>query len=319
MPAILMLDTSGRVAVANAAARGLWQASESELIGESFPNLFALDVVTDEQEWLEAQWEVLLGATLNKGTVLSIQPKEGAPVQRNVTLEVALGGNPGYIAVFDPIADPSSEAPESTKVPGLNLLTERGPAGFFDLNLKTGRFHSSSAWRRMLGYAEGEIADTYDAWLGLIHPEDTAAAPDQIGRKLTVGTRTFGVEFRMKHHLGHWVWIQCLGVQILAPDGSIDRVAGINLDISERKELEEASVANDARLQDLSGAGPLGAFELEMGPAHWYNQAGKNYVIAPDTVLNFGLLPGTELVIDFQNFVALGPLDGRPGATSFRP
>ena len=56
----------------------------------------------------------------------------------------------------------------------------------------------------------------------------------------------------------------------------------------------------------------LGEFELELGPTHWYNQAGQNYLIAPATVLNFGIFENTELVIDFEDFVAVGPLDGRP-------
>jgi hypothetical protein len=56
----------------------------------------------------------------------------------------------------------------------------------------------------------------------------------------------------------------------------------------------------------------LGSFELEMGPVHWYDRAGQNYLIAPDTVLNLGIFPGTELVVDFQDFVALGALNGRP-------
>lgn len=58
----------------------------------------------------------------------------------------------------------------------------------------------------------------------------------------------------------------------------------------------------------------VGSFELELGPAHWYNRAGKNYLIAPTTVLNLGIFPNTELVVDFQDFVALGALEGRPRA-----
>jgi hypothetical protein len=50
----------------------------------------------------------------------------------------------------------------------------------------------------------------------------------------------------------------------------------------------------------------LGSFELEMGPAHFYAQGSRNYLIAPATVLNFGILPNTELVIDMKDFVALG-------------
>lgn len=56
----------------------------------------------------------------------------------------------------------------------------------------------------------------------------------------------------------------------------------------------------------------LGSFELELGPVHWYDRAGRNYVVAPATVLNLGILENTELVVDFQHFVALGALDGRP-------
>jgi len=58
----------------------------------------------------------------------------------------------------------------------------------------------------------------------------------------------------------------------------------------------------------------LGAFELELGPTHWYRQGGQSYVIAPATVLNFGIVKDTELVIDFEDFIAVGPLDGRPRA-----
>ncbi|MGH7436083.1 MAG: hypothetical protein ACRENE_10455 [Polyangiaceae bacterium] len=63
-----------------------------------------------------------------------------------------------------------------------------------------------------------------------------------------------------------------------------------------------------------------GSFELELGPAHWYYQSGQDslhghYLIAPATVLNLGILEDTELVVEFANFVALGPLDGRPAAS----
>ncbi len=58
----------------------------------------------------------------------------------------------------------------------------------------------------------------------------------------------------------------------------------------------------------------LGSFEIELGPAHWYRQAGESYVIAPATVLNFGILENTEIVVDFEDFVALGALNGRPRA-----
>ncbi|HEX3596984.1 MAG TPA: hypothetical protein VHU80_17865 [Polyangiaceae bacterium] len=54
-----------------------------------------------------------------------------------------------------------------------------------------------------------------------------------------------------------------------------------------------------------------GEFELEFGPSHYYRRGERNYLIAPATVLNLGILEGTEIVVDFQDFVALDP-DAHP-------
>ena len=48
-----------------------------------------------------------------------------------------------------------------------------------------------------------------------------------------------------------------------------------------------------------------GEFELELGPAHFYGQGPHHYVIAPATVLNLGLVPRLELVVDAKQFFAL--------------
>src|SRR5579862_8066822 len=57
----------------------------------------------------------------------------------------------------------------------------------------------------------------------------------------------------------------------------------------------------------------LGEFELELGPTHYYRQADRNFLIAPATVLNLGIVSGTELVVDFSDFVALDSLaPGQP-------
>jgi hypothetical protein len=52
----------------------------------------------------------------------------------------------------------------------------------------------------------------------------------------------------------------------------------------------------------------LGVFELELGPVQYYRLASQNYLVAPDLVLNLGIFERTELVIDADQYVALGPL-----------
>jgi len=154
----------------------------------------------------------------------------------------------------------------STRAPNdaLDLLAAHDVAGFFDLHFKADCIHYSPAWKNLLGYTANDLDDPREVWRQHIHPEDSDAAPYFLGHRHTPGTRHIQVEFRMRHCLGHYVWLQCTGLQQIGPDGELERVTGLCLDVTERHELEEASLANDARLQDLtSTTGPLGAFEFD--------------------------------------------------------
>ncbi|MEO6874157.1 MAG: PAS domain-containing protein, partial [Opitutaceae bacterium] len=188
LSAVLLLDADGRVTAANHSARSLWQTTNREPVGTHFASLFQFDLVSDEPGWIVAQWKVLLNATLDQHALLITKPKSG--VSRHVTtrLETHLGTTQGYIATVQPTQTLS--VPAVGDVASFRLLTEKGVAGFFDLNLKTGRAHYSAAWKKILGYLDAELPDTIDQWRELIHPDDSAAAPDQLANgKLAISAR----------------------------------------------------------------------------------------------------------------------------------
>jgi two-component system cell cycle sensor histidine kinase/response regulator CckA len=154
--------------------------------------------------------------------------------------------------------------PPSAPSDALELLAAHAVVGFFDLHFKADRIHYSPAWKNLLGYSADELADPREVWRHHIHPEDSDAAPYFLGHRHSPGTRHLHVEFRMRHRDGHYVWLQCTGLQQIGPDGELARVTGFCLDVTERHELEEASLANDTRLQELTNLpGPLGAFEFD--------------------------------------------------------
>ncbi|HVU36631.1 MAG TPA: ATP-binding protein [Opitutaceae bacterium] len=261
----------------NGSAARLWRI-DAGLVGRAFASLFAFEVTSTDPDFLAAQWEVLLTSGLDHSTTLTVQPPDSNPVDVAVRIESAIGID-GYVAFVVPAA-PAPAAPVMPTADGiahaLQILATEGSAGFFDLNLAGRTFHFSPAWKKLLGYAPSELPDSLETWHERIHPDDSAAAPDKLSKKASASNaaRPFNVEFRMKHRRGHWIWIQCVGVQLLGPDGTLQRVVGLHLDITERKELEESAVANDARLQDLSGSGPLAAFELDFGnDEYWYSPA----------------------------------------------
>ena len=55
-----------------------------------------------------------------------------------------------------------------------------------------------------------------------------------------------------------------------------------------------------------------GSFELELGPVHYFRQNGMSYVLAPATVLNFGIFHDAELVVDSKNLIPNEHLPGQP-------
>ncbi|MCW5550320.1 MAG: PAS domain-containing protein, partial [Opitutaceae bacterium] len=270
--AVLMLDAAGMVVAANAAAHAFWGVEPGRLNGEAFVRLFEFEIVSDEPDWLDTQWAAVLATARDQVAPFIARDHEGRTHAVIVRLEQPPGLAERHLATVQAPADTTRRLPtDDTLVP---QLAEHGPIGFFDLNPATGEAWYSPAWKKMLGYVHGELPDTHASWLELLHPEDTTAAPFLPGKSTAAGPRPFDVEFRLRHRRGHYVWIHCVGVQVIDEAGQLTRVYGFHLDITERKETEEASLAGDQRLRTLSEAGPLGAFELDFtGGRSWFSAA----------------------------------------------
>jgi PAS domain S-box-containing protein len=269
--AVLVLDASGKILLADSSARSLWRAGETDLNNAHFCTLFAFDVTSNDAHWLESQWDVLLAATAAGPLKLTAQSKGGTALEVSVRLEKAsIAAASGYIAFVQPVAPPASGDDLIT------VLAERSPVGVFDLNFKAGVFYYSTAWKKQLGYADHELSATFDTWRSLLHPEDSAAAPDRVSRKAARGARSFSSEYRLRHKNGNYVWLHGIGLQLLGSNGEIERVVGVHIDISERKEFEDAALESEERLEGLSGQGLLGAFDLNFAAGrHWFSPAWK--------------------------------------------
>ncbi|MBL9203393.1 MAG: PAS domain-containing protein [Opitutaceae bacterium] len=286
--AAFVLGADGRIAAASASAQDFWQTGEGGMIGEAFVALFAWEVVSAEPDFLGAQWDALL-ASAQRGIVeVDAQPREGEPRPVRVRIEPALGAAGGaWLATVRRPAAPAAAANDT--LAAARLLDAGGAIGFFELDWSTHAARFSPAWKKVLGYAPGEIPATVAAWQELIHADDSAASPARAGRRPRAGTRQFSGEFRMRHQRGHWVWVHCAGVQQIAETGAVERFAGLHFDITDRRELEDSLAASDARLQDLSGGGPLAAFEIDFAQGTaWFSAAWERLLGYTD-----GELPAT--------------------------
>ncbi|MFA5264099.1 MAG: PAS domain-containing protein [Opitutaceae bacterium] len=309
-PAVLIADSQGILLGANSAALKLLRADAGALIGRSAASLFEFDVVSNEPDILAAQWDALRENASTSAAEMMLKPQDESAVSPvRVRIESVAGGareqffihlgpldKAGGSRTGDGFTEGNSRADQAPDLEARRwlALVNQGGAGFFDLDFKEGQIRYAPAWKKMLGYVDSELPDTYDTWMQLIHPDDSGAAPDKMGHKKgTSGAQPFSIEFRMKHRLGHWVWIQCLGVRFIDEQGEIQRVVGLHLDISERKEIEEACMANDERMRLLCEDGPLGAFEFDFASGsawlspRWKSLVGYEPGEMPDTADSF--------------------------------
>jgi PAS domain S-box-containing protein len=276
--------------MANPAAGALWRIPARELVGESIAGLFVFEVVSRDPELLQAQWDALLVTAVENPVTLKLQPREAAAFDVTMRIDRATEDPVRYFALVSipapsPVAAPSAAPPAAEAAPppvandALALLAEHSPLGFFDLNFFTKEVHYSPVWKRLLGYTRQELPDTLDTWKQLLHPEDSAAAPDHHGKVTTAGPRPFAVEFRMKHARGHYVWIHSVGVQLFGPDGVLQRVLGAHLDIQDRKEFEESALRSEERLAMLGDRCGLGMFDLDFAAdQYWFSPSWKRLI-----------------------------------------
>jgi len=278
-PAVLLLDGEGRIQFSNTAAAAALGPPAEALRGRPFVAFLRFEFSTEDPALLAIQWEALRDAASTRPQ--SIQPL-ARPRHYHLRLDPAAENESAWIASLVPLPENGTHAPFPPSHPlqdALGLLANRSSVGFFDLRLDTGELVTSTGWKRMLGYTEHELPDTLATWRRLVHPDDTAAAPDHAPRRHPAGSRPFSVEYRLRHRDGHYLWVACVGVRVFGPEGALQRVSGLHLDITERKELEEVSLLNDERLQRLSTQGGLAAFDLDFATRqHWFSAAWHRLV-----------------------------------------
>ena len=109
-------------------------------------------------------------------------------------------------------------------------------------------------------------AATYQDWRDCVHPDDIDHVEAQLQATVR-GEATFNVEFRSWRRDGHLRWVQAMAQIQQDSQGMSQRMVGLNLDITERKETEEQLRNLSHRLSLAVQAWPDRDLELGLGPA----------------------------------------------------
>ncbi len=124
--------------------------------------------------------------------------------------------------------------------------------GSWERNLLTGAADIDPGWMRRLGYDREQVDRSVAFWQSLTHPEDRATVQSAVLAYLQGASPFYECEYRMRHHDGHWVWVQSRG-RVVERDaqGRPVRLLGTFMDITARRAEQEALARRNALLMAL--------------------------------------------------------------------
>jgi PAS domain S-box-containing protein len=120
----------------------------------------------------------------------------------------------------------------------LRFALEAGRLGSWELTLATGRLRVSSICAANLGLSDPAEIPTYDRLLERVHPEDRELQQTMVRQAVASGS-PLDMEYRTIWPDGSVHWVQVRGRAVYDKDGTPTGLAGVSLNITERKKAEE--------------------------------------------------------------------------------
>ncbi|MDX2117860.1 MAG: PAS domain S-box protein [Planctomycetota bacterium] len=241
---IVLQDASGKIIECNAAAERILGLTEAQMTGrESIdPRWRAIheDGTPFPGEDHPAMVTLRTGESQH-GVSMGICTPDGARRWISVSTQAIRDSGGAVNAVVASFADVTSQREHQRR---MELIVTGAGLGTWDWNVVTGATIFNSRWAEMLGYRLDELAPDVSAWEQLVHPDDKPWVMKLLSDHLEGRTNEYRLEHRLRRKDGTWAWVHVAGLVIeRSDDGKPLRAAGIHLDVSESKMLEERLVS----------------------------------------------------------------------------
>jgi diguanylate cyclase (GGDEF)-like protein/PAS domain S-box-containing protein/hemerythrin-like metal-binding protein len=121
----------------------------------------------------------------------------------------------------------------------LKMALEGAQEAVWEWDMVSGKAIFSPQYYTMLGYVPDEFPASQQEWLSHIHPDECDSVLAKIEEELIRKQDVYVVEYRMRAKDGRYRWIQGRARCSFDADGKPERMVGINMDITERKQSEQ--------------------------------------------------------------------------------
>lgn len=133
----------------------------------------------------------------------------------------------------------------------LELVLQASSEGFWDWNLITNEIYFSPRWKEMLGYADHELENTFEMWKSVIFEQDYITALQLIEDYNSGKIDSFTAVQRFHHKDGSTVYILSNAIHLKNDQGTVTRMVGSHLNITENKRQELALQQSESRYRHI--------------------------------------------------------------------
>jgi PAS domain S-box-containing protein len=240
--ATVTLDPEATVTSWNPAAEELFGYSSEEAVGRKLgelvaatPALQAEATRLSEQAAKEGRMHVVTRCTHKDGTLVDVEV---------VAAPVLSDGEPlGHIAIYHDISaeKQAAEAQREAEKRYRDLIEQLPLVTYIDEPIETAtNIYTSPQVEELVGTSPDEWVGDPDFFPKLLHPDDRERVIADHARALRSGASSWSFEYRLLARDGRTVWIRDDAVVVRDERGQPLYTQGFMLDITERKQAEEA-------------------------------------------------------------------------------
>lgn len=167
----------------------------------------------------------------------------------------------------------------------LSSIIDGTRAGTWEWNICTGESRLNSQWAEIVGSSLADLAPiSIQTWYALVHPEDYSMFEQSLCAHMDGNSAIHECEIRMRHTQGHWVWVLVRGRLLTRTSRQEPEwMYGTLMDISERKEQQEALRKSQLLLSETGAMADVGGWELDLvsNSLTWTEQTFRIHELKP--------------------------------------
>jgi PAS domain S-box-containing protein len=263
---VSVADVPGNIVYANEKFCQVSGYTKDELIGQ---NHRIIKSGRHNDNFFADMWDTVSGGKIGHGEVCN-RRKDGSLywVDTSIVPFVDTNGLPyQYISIRTDI----SHVKESEE--RLSRSQSFANIGIWDLNIQNGELIWSEQLAHLFGYPDGDLAQTYDNMLNIVHPDDLQSVWEAINDCVERGI-SYNIEHRCVWPDGSIHWLLQRGDAIREANGLPLHMLGLVQDVTVRKQAELGLLESNASLEEAQNLAKLGNWEANMqsGELFWSDE-----------------------------------------------